>query len=71
MSSLQGYVSSCTRVMIRSLDMAVVNFRTESPFDGIDRRWFFGVLHIGPVTSPIEAVRAAIVAEHKAANDAR
>jgi hypothetical protein len=28
-----------------------------------DKRRFFAVLHIPPITSPIDAVRAAIVAE--------
>jgi hypothetical protein len=36
-----------------------------SPIDGSDNRRFFAVLHQGPVTSPVEAVRAAIVAEEK------
>jgi hypothetical protein len=27
---------------------------------------FFAVLHLPPITSPVEAVRAAIVAEHNA-----
>lgn len=36
-----------------------------SPIEGSDKRRFFAVLHQGPVTSPVEAVRAAIVAEHK------
>ena len=34
-----------------------------SPIEGSDKRRFFAVLHQGPVTSPAEAVRAAIVAE--------
>lgn len=34
-----------------------------SPIDGSDKRRFFAVLHLGPVTGPVEAVRAAIVAE--------
>lgn len=34
-----------------------------SPIDGSDKRRFFAVLHIPPITSPVEAVRAAIVAE--------
>jgi hypothetical protein len=34
-----------------------------SPIEGSDKRRFFAVLHQGPVTSPVEAVRAAIVAE--------
>jgi hypothetical protein len=36
-----------------------------SPIEGSDKRRFFAVLHQSPVTSPVEAVRAAIVAEHK------
>lgn len=36
-----------------------------SPIEGSDRRRFFGVLHIPPITSPVEAVRAAIVAQHR------
>ncbi len=36
-----------------------------SPIEGIDKRRFFAVLHIPPITSPIDAVRAAIVAEHR------
>ncbi len=29
--------------------------------------WRIAVLHQGPITSPVEAVRAAIVAEHRGA----
>jgi hypothetical protein len=36
-----------------------------SPVEGSDRRRLFAVLHIPPITSPVEAVRAAIVAEHR------
>lgn len=36
-----------------------------SPVKGSDRRRFFAVLHIGAITSPVEAVRAAIVAERR------
>ena len=36
-----------------------------SPIEGSDKRRFFAVLHEGPVTGPVEAVRAAIVAEQK------
>ncbi len=36
-----------------------------SPIEGSDKRRFFAVLHQGPVTSPVEAVRAAIVQEHR------
>ena len=37
-----------------------------SPIEGSDKRRFFAVLHLPPVSSPVEAVRAAIVAENKA-----
>jgi hypothetical protein len=36
-----------------------------SPIEGSDKRRFFAVLHQPPITSPVEAVRAAIVAEHR------
>src|SRR5260370_5006107 len=36
-----------------------------SPIEGSDKRRFFAVLHQGPVTSPLDAVRAAIVAMEK------
>ena len=36
-----------------------------SPVEGSTKRRFFVVLHIPPVTSPVEAVSAAIVAEHQ------
>ncbi len=37
-----------------------------SPIEGSDKRRFFAVLHQGPVKSPVDAVRAAIVAELRA-----
>jgi hypothetical protein len=37
-----------------------------SPIEGSDKRRFFAVLHMGPIKSPVDAVRAAIVAENKA-----
>ena len=36
-----------------------------SPIEGSDKRRFFAVLHEGPVKSPTDAVRAAIVAEQR------
>jgi hypothetical protein len=36
-----------------------------SPIEGSDKRRFFAVLHVPPVMSPADAVRAAIVAESK------
>ena len=37
-----------------------------SPIGGSDKRRFFAVLHMSGIKSPADAVRAAIVAEHKA-----
>lgn len=37
-----------------------------SPIEGSTKRRFFAVLHIPPITGPVEAVRAAIVAESRA-----
>jgi hypothetical protein len=36
-----------------------------SPIEGSTTCRFFAVLHMGAITSPVEAVRAAIVAEHR------
>jgi hypothetical protein len=36
-----------------------------SPIEGSTKRRFFAVLHLGPVKSPQDAVRVAIVAEHR------
>jgi hypothetical protein len=36
-----------------------------SPIEGSDKRRFFAVLHVPLVTSPVEAVRASIVTEHR------
>lgn len=36
-----------------------------SPIKGSTKRRFFAVLHIGGIRSPQDAVRAAIVAEHR------
>ena len=37
-----------------------------SPIEGSTKRRFFAVLHTTRINSPLEAVRAAIVAEHRA-----
>ncbi len=37
-----------------------------SPVDGRDRRRFYAMLHLGGIRSPLDAVRAAIVAEQRA-----
>jgi len=36
-----------------------------SPIEGSEKRRFFAVLHTGAIKSPSDAVRAAIVAEHR------
>jgi len=36
-----------------------------SPIEGSDKRRFFAVLQMGAIKSPTDAVRAAIVAEHR------
>jgi hypothetical protein len=36
-----------------------------SPIEGSDKRRFFAVLHLGGIRSPQDAVKAAIVAEHR------
>src|ERR1700751_6398100 len=41
-----------------------------SPIEGSTKRRFFAVLHTERINSPIEAVRAAIVAENRARRDA-
>src|ERR1700720_4059122 len=40
-------------------------FAWSSPIEGSTKRRFFAVLHTARISSPLEAVRAAIVAEHK------
>jgi hypothetical protein len=39
-----------------------------SPMEGNDKRRFFAVLHVPPITSAQEAVRAAIVQEYRTEN---
>jgi hypothetical protein len=41
-----------------------------SPIEGTDRRRIFAVLQIPPINTPTDAVRAAIVAEHRKDNGA-
>jgi hypothetical protein len=42
------------------------HYAWSSPIEGNDKRRFFAVLQMGAIKSPRDAVRAAIVAEHKA-----
>lgn len=46
--------------------MATRAYAWSSPIENSDKRRFFAVLHMGAITSPAEAVRAAIVAEQRA-----
>ncbi|HXC26901.1 MAG TPA: hypothetical protein VNV38_03025 [Stellaceae bacterium] len=41
-----------------------------SPIEGSTKRRFFAVLHTVRINSPVEAVRAAIVAENRASRNA-
>ncbi len=45
--------------------MATRAYAWSSPIEGSDKRRFFAVLHMGAIKSPADAVRAAIVAEHR------
>jgi hypothetical protein len=44
---------------------ATIAYAWSSPIEGSDKRRFFTVLNQPPVTSPVEAVRAAIVEENR------
>jgi hypothetical protein len=44
---------------------ATIAYAWSSPLEGTTKRRFFTVLHQGPVKSPVDAVRAAIVAEQR------
>src|ERR1700730_14129593 len=44
---------------------ATMAFAWSSPIKGGDKRRFYTVLHVPPITSPVDAVRAAIVAERR------
>jgi hypothetical protein len=45
--------------------MATRAYAWSSPIEGSTKRRFFAVLHTERINSPVEAVRAAIVAEHR------
>ena len=42
---------------------ATMAYAWSLPIKGGDKRRFYAVLHVPPITSPVDAVRAAIVAE--------
>jgi len=42
-----------------------------SPIEGSDKRRFFAVVHAGPIRSPLDAVRASIVEEHRRGKNSR
>ena len=44
---------------------ATCAYAWSSPIEGSTKRRFFAVLHSGPVKSPVDAVRAVIVAEQR------
>lgn len=50
---------------LRDHPKATRAYAWSSPIEGSDKRRFFAVLHMGPVTEPVEAVRAAILQEHR------
>src|ERR1039457_4496854 len=45
---------------------ATIAYAWSSPIEGSKKRRFFSVLHLGAITGSVEAVRGAIVAEHRA-----
>lgn len=45
--------------------MATRAYAWSHAIDGTERRRFFAVLHAGPIKSPLDAVRASIVADHR------
>jgi hypothetical protein len=44
---------------------AIRAYAWSSPMEGSNKRRFYAVLHLGGIRSPLDAVRAAIVAEHR------
>jgi hypothetical protein len=60
-ASIKGHLTA-TRAYAWTATRA---YAWSSPIEGSEKRRFFAVLHQGPVTSPVEAVRAAIVAEQR------
>lgn len=56
--------------MVHILDLqghptATRAYAWSSPIEGSEKRRFFAVLHMGGIKSPLDAVRAAIVAAHR------
>lgn len=51
---------------LRGHPTATRAYAWSSPIEGSDKRRFYAVLHLGGIRSPLDAVRAAIVVEHKA-----
>jgi hypothetical protein len=50
-------------------EVAADQLKHSSPIERSDKRRFFAVLHMGAIKSPLDAVRAAIVAEHRQAGN--
>ena len=51
---------------IEGHSQATICYAWSSPIEGSKKRRFYAVLHIPPVESPEDAVRASIVRNHKA-----
>lgn len=45
--------------------LATRAYAWSSPVEGTERRKFYAVLHVPPITSPIDAVRTSIAAEFR------
>jgi hypothetical protein len=58
----------CGSVLMEGHPKTTRAYAWSSPVEGSDKRRFYAVLHLGGIRSPLDAVRAAIVAEHKNAN---
>jgi len=58
-------IAGVTRKILKGHMTATRAYAWTSPVEGSDKRRFFAVLHEGLVKSPADAVRAAIVAEHR------
>jgi hypothetical protein len=56
---------------LRNHPQATRAYAWSSPIEGSTKRRFFAVLRIPPITSPVEAVRAAIVQERRSERDDR
>lgn|SRR5690348_10225061 len=66
--TFQGKIVWESRVHVFDLEVrpkATRAYAWSSPIKGSNNRRFYAVLHLGGIRSPLDAVRAAIVAERK------